>query len=80
MLLCKNPPRNSKLSKVLYNRIFEYSPRKNKAKGIPEYSTLNPETNSDSASGRSKGCRLVSATQAIKNNIAKIGSKRANQI
>ena len=51
--------------------IFEYSAKKKRAKGIPEYSTLKPETNSDSASAKSKGCLFVSAkieTKKIKNN------------
>lgn len=46
--------------------IFAYSAKKNKTKPIAEYSTLNPETNSDSASGKSKGTRLVSANAEIK--------------
>lgn len=41
--------------------ILAYSARKNKAKGPPAYSTLKPETNSDSPSVRSKGERFVSA-------------------
>jgi NADH-quinone oxidoreductase subunit I len=32
----------------------------------PEYSVLNPETSSDSASGRSNGLRFVSATPETK--------------
>lgn len=51
--------------------IEQYSARKNKAKPILEYSTLKPETSSDSASGRSKGALLVSAnilTTNIRNN------------
>jgi len=47
--------------------MFPYSPKKNKAKAIPEYSTLYPDTNSASASGRSKGCRFVSAKADTKN-------------
>jgi hypothetical protein len=35
--------------------MFEYSPNENNAKFIAEYSTLYPETNSASASGKSKG-------------------------
>lgn len=46
---------------VFISRIFEYSARKNRAKGPPAYSTLNPETSSDSPSVRSKGARFVSA-------------------
>jgi hypothetical protein len=51
--------------------IEPYSAKKNNAKPILEYSTLNPDTSSDSASGRSNGARLVSArieTRNIKNN------------
>lgn len=38
-----------------------YSDKKRKAKYIPEYSVLKPETNSLSASLKSKGARWVSA-------------------
>ena len=47
--------------------MLEYSANENKAKDIPAYSILQPATNSDSASGKSKGCRLVSAKPEIKN-------------
>jgi len=47
---------------VFIRRIFAYSARKNRANGPPAYSTLNPETSSDSPSVRSKGARLVSAS------------------
>src|SRR5450759_3106964 len=40
--------------------------RKNRANRIDEYSVTNPPTNSESASTRSKGGRLVSATMAMK--------------
>jgi len=43
-----------------------YSAKKNKAKVIPGYSILNPETNSLSPSVKSKGALLVSATPEIK--------------
>ena len=43
------------------SKMFAYSARKNMAKGPPAYSTLKPETSSDSPSVRSKGARLVSA-------------------
>jgi len=49
-----------------------YSARKNRANPIAEYSTLYPETSSASASGRSKGCRFVSASVVTK-KIRKIG-------
>lgn len=54
--------------------MWEYSAKKNKAKDIDEYSTLNPETNSDSPSVKSKGALFVSAKQDIK-NIIEAGNK-----
>ena len=54
--------------------IWPYSATKNKANDIEEYSTLNPDTNSDSPSVRSKGALLVSAIEHIK-NIMKEGNK-----
>jgi len=60
--------------------MLAYSPKKNKAKVIEEYSVLKPETNSDSASGKSKGDLFVSANAEIKNNI-KAGNKgKINQV
>lgn len=41
--------------------MFAYSARKNRANGPAAYSTLKPETSSDSPSVRSNGARLVSA-------------------
>ena len=46
---------------VFMRRMLAYSARKNSAKGPPAYSTLKPETSSDSPSVRSKGARFVSA-------------------
>jgi hypothetical protein len=43
-----------------------YSPKKNIANKIEEYSTLYPATSSASASGKSKGERFVSAKIEIK--------------
>lgn len=54
-------PMNRMADSVFMNRMLAYSARKNSAKGPPAYSTLNPETSSDSPSVRSKGARLVSA-------------------
>lgn len=51
------------LRKKEKNTIFAYSAIKIRANFNPPYSTLNPETNSDSPSARSKGARLVSAKQ-----------------
>jgi len=55
-------------------KMLEYSDRKNKTKVVAAYSTLKPETSSDSASGKSKGTLFVSAKAAIK-NINKLGQK-----
>jgi len=49
------------VERVFIRRMLAYSARKNKAKGPPAYSTLKPDTSSDSPSVRSKGARLVSA-------------------
>lgn len=54
-------PRKRVAERVFIRRMFEYSARKNRANGPPAYSTLKPETSSDSPSVRSKGARLVSA-------------------
>lgn len=51
--------------------ILVYSARKNRANEPPAYSTLNPETSSDSPSVRSKGARFVSARVEINHIIAK---------
>lgn len=53
------------------NKILAYSARKKRAKGPPEYSTLKPDTSSDSPSVRSKGDRLVSATVEMNHMMAK---------
>ena len=58
-------PRKRILMRPLIRRIFMYSARKRRVKSIEEYSTLNPETSSDSLSVRSKGVRLVSASLLI---------------
>src|SRR6202140_5524642 len=42
----------------------EYSARKNNDQRKPLYSVWNPAVNSDSASGKSKGARFVSAPMA----------------
>jgi hypothetical protein len=52
------------ISKQEYKRA-PYSDKKIKAKYMPEYSVLKPETNSDSASLKSKGARWVSARAQI---------------
>lgn len=51
--------------------MFAYSAMKNRANGPAAYSTLKPETSSDSPSVRSKGARFVSANVEINHIIAK---------
>lgn len=51
--------------------IFAYSARKNRANGPAAYSTLKPETSSDSPSVKSNGARLVSARVEMYHIIAR---------
>lgn len=53
--------RNRMVVRVFIIRMFEYSARKNRVNGPAAYSTLKPDTSSDSPSVRSNGARLVSA-------------------
>lgn len=55
------PPKNKIVERTFMKIMLEYSAKKNSAKGPPAYSTLKPETSSDSPSVRSKGVRFVSA-------------------
>lgn len=57
----RREPRKMMVVRVLIIKILAYSARKNRANGPPAYSTLKPETSSDSPSVRSNGARLVSA-------------------
>lgn len=75
-----HPPQKRITLVLLIISILAYSPKEKRAKLIPEYSTLYPETNSASASGKSKGCLLVSAKEQIKKIIAKNGKKIPNHI
>lgn len=61
------------------NIILEYSARKIKANPPLLYSTLNPETNSDSPSAKSKGVRFVSANIDVNNNLNKGNLIKINQ-
>lgn len=56
---------------ALRNKIIPYSAIKRRANPTEAYSTLNPDTNSDSPSEKSKGVRLVSATQEISHKTTK---------
>src|SRR5690606_32376055 len=62
------------LVNIHINNILEYSAKKKKTKITAACSVINPLTNSDSASAKSKGALLVSATEPIK-NIINIGNK-----
>jgi len=55
LIIGNQPPKKRVDTKALIKSILAYSPKKNKAKVIAEYSTLYPETSSASASGKSKG-------------------------
>src|SRR5438876_1219225 len=71
------PPRNRIVAIAHMVRMAMYSPRKNSRNGVAEYSTAKPATSSDSASTRSNGGRLVSASAEIKKitNIGNSGSQ-----
>lgn len=73
------PPRNSREVKNLKSKIIPYSLIKIKANRPAPYSTLNPDTSSDSPSARSKGVRLDSAIQRVIQVRNKGRLNRANQ-
>lgn len=56
-------PKNISTSNIPIKIILEYSDKNKIANPPLPYSTLNPDTNSDSPSAKSKGERLVSATK-----------------
>jgi len=58
-------PVNSVTVSILINKIFIYSAMKIRANIPALYSTLNPETSSDSPSAKSNGVRFVSAKFVI---------------
>lgn len=60
-----NEWKNISVDIILRIIILVYSARKINANHPPIYSTLNPETNSDSPSAKSKGLRFVSAIHLI---------------
>ena len=63
----------------LIAKILVYSAIKIKAKRPPLNSTLNPDTNSDSPSAKSKGVRLVSARLVINHKIEINGTMNISQ-
>src|SRR6266550_1620154 len=72
-----HPPRNRIVVIAHMVAIATYSPSMNIMYGVEPYSTMKPATNSDSASTRSNGGRLVSASAETKNtmNIGNSGSQ-----
>lgn len=72
-------PKNSVTDRVFIRRILAYSARKKSANGPPAYSTLKPETSSDSPSVRSKGARFVSASVEIYHIAARGHAGRISQ-
>lgn len=60
--------------------MLAYSAIKNRANGPAAYSTLKPETSSDSPSVRSNGARFVSASVEINHIIARGHAGKINHI
>src|SRR5512137_1330072 len=60
------PPRKRVAVSAQTVTMLAYSAMKNMAYFILEYSVQKPDTSSVSASGRSKGVRLISASEQIK--------------
>src|ERR1700730_5113753 len=71
------PPRNRMVAIAHMVVIATYSPSMNSRYGVEPYSTMKPATSSDSASTRSNGGRLVSASAEMKKtmNIGNSGSQ-----
>src|SRR3954470_14470988 len=71
------PPRNRIVVMAHIVAIATYSPSMNIMYGVEPYSTMKPATSSDSASTRSNGGRLVSASAETKKtmNIGNSGSQ-----
>src|SRR3978361_1728908 len=61
------PPRNRIAAIAHIVVIATYSPSMNSRYGVEPYSTMKPATSSDSASTRSNGGRLVSASAETQN-------------
>src|SRR5262249_21549586 len=74
------PPRNKIVAMAHMGRKAMYSPRKNRMNSAAQYSTPYPATNSDSATTRSTGGRLVSASAEMKNTTNMGSSGSQNQL
>lgn len=66
-----NAPKNRVTVRAFIIMMLVYSARKNRAKGPAAYSTLKPDTSSDSPSVRSNGARFVSARVEINHIMAR---------
>lgn len=73
-------PKNTIDEMAFIKIILVYSAIKNRANGPAAYSTLKPETSSDSPSVKSNGLRLVSARVEIYHIIASGQAGKINQI
>ena len=73
-----HPPKNSVTAIADTAIILAYSARKYRENRNPLYSVWKPATSSDSASGRSKGARLVSAIPQTKNRMNPSGCRKTN--
>ena len=60
--------------------MLTYSANMNIANFSDEYSVWNPPTSSPSASGRSKGARLVSPTIEVRYTTNEGSSRKTNQV
>jgi hypothetical protein len=72
--ILRYPPKNSIDVNIHINTILAYSAKKKNTKITAECSVMKPETNSDSASAKSKGALFVSAIHPTK-NMMNIGNK-----
>lgn len=63
--------KNRMVVSAFISMMFAYSARKNRANGPAAYSTLKPDTSSDSPSVRSNGARFVSASVEMYHIIAR---------
>jgi len=75
----KTPPKKIKTVSILRKIIIPYSQMKIKEKIPPPYSTLKPDTNSDSPSEKSKGLRLLSDKQTKNQPIKKTTLTKKNK-
>jgi len=76
----KYPPKNRILVSIHINTILEYSAKKKNTNITAACSVINPLTNSDSASAKSKGALFVSATEPIKNMIKIANNGKPNHV